>query len=230
LHLLKPAHRNATSWLAAIVGSAVLLLAVPAASHAAIQEPLSDFNNYECTGHTQAGPPELGSSEQQVQYTISCDGPITGYQLETQIPLTGVSAAPITESGKGVELTDTFSCQGELPGYAVNCVGLAQEDWETITGEFAIATPICAEPRVDPLLTVTYAATEAAKAKGEIPKVTQAISGPFDLGRPHGCRGDKESGGDRLHPKAPVKHKAKAKAKKTARRASHRARKASRRK
>ena len=220
MHLLTPAHRKATSWLATLVGAAALLLAVPAVSHAAVQEPLSDFNNYECAGKIKAGPPELGSSEQQVQYTISCDGPITGYQLQTQIPLTGVSAAPITQSGKGEELADTFSCFGELPGYAVNCVGLAQQDWEVITGEFAIGTKLCAEPRVDPLLTVSYAYTEAAKVKGEIPKVTEAISGPFDLGRPFGCKPDAQSGGDRLNPKAPTKHKAKAKAKKAAKKAA----------
>ena len=54
-------------------------------SHAVtIQEPLSNPNNYECAGKLKAGPPELGSEEQQVQYTISCDGPITGYALETK--------------------------------------------------------------------------------------------------------------------------------------------------
>ena len=215
MHLLKPAHRKATPWLAAIVGSAVLQLAVPAASHAAVEEPLSNPNNYECAGSLKAGPPELGSSEQQVEYKISCDGPITGFQLETQIPVTGISTSPTTANGKGEELQDTFSCFGELPGYSVNCGGLAQQDWETITGEFAIGTNICAEPRVDALLTVTYAYAESKTPGG----IAQAISGPFDLGRPFGCKPDAESGGDRLHPKPPVKHKAKAKAKKAAKKA-----------
>lgn len=218
MHLLKPAHRKATPWLAAIVGSAVLQLAVPAASHAAvqIQEPLSNPNNYECAGKLKAGPPELGSTEQQVEYKFACDGPITGYQLETQIPVTGISAAPITANGKGEELQDTFSCFGELPGFAVNCGGLAEQDWETISGEFAIGTKICAEPRVDPLLTVTYAYLE----KGV---VTQAISGPFDLGRPVGCPADKYSGSTRLEPKLNIiKTKHKAKKARKARRASHR--------
>ena len=38
--------------------------------------------------------------------------------------------------------------------------------------------------------------------------VTQAISGPFDLGRPKGCPADAFSGGTRLNPK-PIKHKKK---------------------
>jgi hypothetical protein len=157
----------------------------------------------------------LGSTEQQVEYKFACDGPITGYQLETQIPVTGISAAPITANGKGEELSDTFSCAGELPGFAVNCGGLAQQDWETISGEFAIGTKICAEPRIDALLTVVYAFTEPPKTE-----IKQAISGPFDLGRPRGCKPDAESHGDRLNPKPPAKHKAKAKAKKAAKKAS----------
>ena len=56
-------------------------------------------------------------------------------------------------------------------------MGATKAGYETITGQFAIGTKLCVEPRVDPLLTVTYAYLE----KGV---VTQAISGPFDLGRP----------------------------------------------
>ena len=73
----------------------------------------------------------------------------------------------------------------------------------TITGQFSIGTKLCKEPRVDPLLTVTYAYLE----KGVI---TQAIAGPFDLGRPKGCPPDAESGGTRLDPKeVTVSHKKK---------------------
>ena len=39
--------------------------------------------------------------------------------------------------------------------------------------------------------------------------VTQAISGPFDLGRPKGCPADAESGGTRLSPKPVASHKKK---------------------
>ncbi len=81
-----------------------------------------------------------------------------------------------------------------MPGHAVNCVGAAKGGYEQITGQFAIERKICAEPREDPLLTVTYAYLE----KGVI---TQAISGPFDLGRPVGCPPDFWSGSTRLNPK-----------------------------
>jgi hypothetical protein len=61
-----------------------------------------------------------------------------------------------------------------------------------VTGQFSIGTPLCAEPRVDPLLTVTYA---TADSKGVI---TQYISGPYDLGRPHGCPKSAQGGKTRI--------------------------------
>ncbi len=205
---LHPAHRKATWWLAAIVGSTLaLLLTAPAISHAEESNP----NNYECLGSVVPGTPEVGSEEEQVKYIFYCNGPITGYQLQSQIPLTGVQSPPLVTATAtplgaptGAPLTDAFSCSGEIPGYAVNCVGATKTGYETITGQFAIGSKLCAEPRVDPLLTVTYAYLE----KGV---VTQALSGPFDLGRPKGCRVDALSGSTRLSPKPVVKKAAKSK-------------------
>lgn len=204
LHAFQPAHRKATLWLAAIVGYLALLLASPAISHAEEPNP----NNYNCIGSIAAGQPVAGSEEQQVQYAFYCNGPITGYQLQSQIPVTGTESQPVLTSNATLKpLSETFSCSGEVPGYALNCVGLAKLGYETVTGEFAIGSKICVEPREDPLLTVTYAYLE----KGV---VTQAISGPFDLGRPSGCKPDAESGGTRLNPKPPAKHKKHKKGKK----------------
>jgi hypothetical protein len=177
------------------VGAGALLLATPALSNAAEVNP----NEYSCVGLTQAGPPELGSEEQQVQYTFYCDGPITGYQLQSQVPLTGVQSPPVVaDLQSGTPLNDTFSCSGEVPGYSANCVGAAKAGYERVTGQFAIGTKLCAEPRVDPLLTVVFASVEKTT-------VSQAISGPFDLGRPKGCPADALSGSTRLNPRPPIK-------------------------
>ena len=190
------AHRKATWWLAAIVGFACLLLMIPVAAHAEESNP----NNYNCLGSTAAGEPEAGNEEQQVRYQFYCNGPITGYQLQAQVPLTGLAGQPtVTSNATKSPLNASFSCSGEVPGYAVNCVGLAKEGYDTIAGQFSVGTKLCAEPRVDPLLTVTYAYLE----KGAI---VQAISGPFDLGRPIGCKPDALSGGDRLNPKPAPAH------------------------
>jgi hypothetical protein len=209
LHESLTVHRPTSRWLAAIVGSLALLLALPAVVRAEESNP----NNYNCSGHIGAGTPEEGSEEQQVKYSFFCDGPITGYQLAAQVPVTGEQSAPLVSTipaagaTEGTPLKDTFSCSGEVPGFAFNCVGLAKASYEVIAGQFSVEKKLCAEPRVDPLLTVTYAYLE----KGV---VTQAISGPFDLGRPRGCPADKFSGGTRLEPRAPVvSHKKKKKKK-----------------
>jgi hypothetical protein len=208
LHASQSAHRNATLWLTAIVGCLALLLATPALSHAEEANP----NNYNCLGSLAAGEPEEGSEEQQVKYTFYCNGPITGYQLQAQVPVTGIQSPPLVTDLAATPnpLKDTFSCSGEVPGYALNCVGVATKaGYEAITGQFAIGTKLCAEPRVDALLPVTYAYLE----KGAI---TQAIAGPIDLGRPNGCRPDAYSGSTRLEPKPLIKTHKKATKKKKA--------------
>lgn len=194
MHALTTAHRKA-ALLAAIVGCSVgPPLVAPAIGSAEETNP----NNYSCFGSLSAGKPEAGSEEQQVAYVFHCSGPITGYQLQSQIPVTGVQAAPlVTNIPSGTPVNDTFSCSSEIPGYADNCVGASKSQYETIAGQFAIGTKLCAEPRVDALLTVTYAYLE----KG-VP--TQAISGPFDLGRPSGCKPDAYSGWTRLSPRPVV--------------------------
>jgi hypothetical protein len=187
-------------WLMALLGALALSLAIPALGHAETAPatapietvPGSNPNNYECAGHIGAGKAEAGGEEQPVQYEFLCNGQITGYQLQTQLPITGIEGSPLVTNFQNQPLTDTFSCSGSFPGYAVNCVGTSTSGPdERVTGQFSIGWKLCTEPRVDPLLTVTYAYLE----KGVI---TQAISGPFDLGRPLGCPATPNSGKDRL--------------------------------
>jgi hypothetical protein len=214
LHASQLAHRKATPWLTAIVGCLALLLATPALSRAEEANP----NNYNCLGSLAAGSPEEGSEEQQVKYTFYCNGPITGYQLQAQLPVTGIQSPPLITDLAATPnpLKDTFSCSGEVPGFALNCVGVSTKTgYEAITGQFAIGTKLCAEPRVDALLTVTYAYLE----KGAI---TQAIAGPIELGRPKGCPPDAHSGSTRLEPKPLIKTHGKATKKKHRKRAAGR--------
>jgi len=181
------------------MGALALLMLLPAVGRAEESNP----NNLNCIGGIKAGTPEEGSEEQQVRYTFYCDGPITGYQLQSQIPVTGIQSPPeVFSNATKAALPDNFSCNGEVPGFALNCVGAAKEGYETITGQFAIEHKICAEPREDPLLTVVSATIE----KGA---VVQAIAGPFDLGRPLGCKPDAQSGGTRLNPAPATKKKSK---------------------
>jgi hypothetical protein len=177
--------------LTTLLGVLLLALAAPAFARAEATEP-SNPNNYECSGSIGAGQSEAGGEETPVKYQFLCDGQITGYQIQTQVPITGIEGAPLVTSHAGTPLNDTFACSGAFPGYAVNCVGASTtEPEETISGQFEIGWKLCTEPRVDALLSVTYAYLE----KGVI---TQAISGPFELGRPLGCRATALSGKTRL--------------------------------
>lgn len=203
MHTYRPVHHRASPWLGAILGSIVLSLAIVSSADAEEAGKEGSPNTYNCLGHTSVGAPEVGSSEQQVRYTFYCNGPITGYQLETNVPVAGFEAAPLVTNNKAEALSDSFSCGGELQGWADNCVGSTKLGWETVSGQFSIGTELCAEPRDDPLLTVTDIYLE----KG-VP--TQAISGPFDLGRPLHCPASPYKGGTRLDPVTPSPLKTKA--------------------
>lgn len=190
MHVFLSPERRRAWWLGAILSALAISLAAAASSRAEEGDP----NAYGCSGSIAGGHAEPGSEGTAVRYKFSCNGPITGYQLESQIPLVGLEAAPLVSNDKAEPLGETFSCGGEVPGYALNCVGSANAANDEISGQFFIGTKLCKEPREDPLLTVTYAYLEK-----EV--VTQAISGPFDLGRPVGCPRDGESGATRLSPK-----------------------------
>jgi hypothetical protein len=177
--------RPALALLAAVFALAITVPMAGASTNA---------NNYDCGGHIEAGPPQPGDDDTQVQYVFACGGPITGYQIQPQIGDTGFATdVSVFDQQNNAVTTDSFTCNGDFPGWGVNCVGkYTGNQYAKIVGTFAIATPLCAEPRVDPLLTVTYA---TADSKGV---VTQYISGPYDLGRPRGCKPSASSGQTRL--------------------------------
>ena len=140
-----------------------------------------------CKGHIQRGEADPDDpSLTVVTYRIACANPISGYQVqpdhevqtyETEVFGTDKTGAVIQE--------DAFSCSGDQPGYGVNCVGGYRGGYDVLQGSFTIKGKLCKEPRVDPLLTVVRATIDS---KG---KPAQAISGPFDLGRPRGCKASK---------------------------------------
>ncbi len=154
-------------------------------------------NNYDCRGGIEKGEVDAETGETEVRYIFACNGPITGFQVQPQIEATGYDTEvfgqdAVTKQVDGAN--DAFSCNGDIPGYGINCVGKYKGGYDRVEGKFTIDGDICTEPRVDPLLTVTYATTNAAGA------VVQSISGPYDLGRPRksGCKATKFSGKTRI--------------------------------
>jgi hypothetical protein len=141
-------------------------------------------NNMLCKGHIGKGEPSPDDpSATVVKYVFACSQAITGYQVQPDHAVTSVETEVFAtdHTTKAVVPTDSFSCFGDLPGYGVNCTGTYGGNWEVVAGSFSIDAKLCDEPRVDPLLTVTFGTANAQR------QVTQFLAGPFDLGRPRGC-------------------------------------------
>lgn len=186
---------------AAALATAIALLLVlqPAASPADV-----NLNNLDCQGHIGKGTPatdEVGDAN--VGYSFACNGPITGFSLLSSKEIGGYETETFGLDPKtgGPYPSDSFSCNGGLPGYGINCNGFAgftdnakleydpsQKSYVLIKGNFSIDGGLCDEPRPDVVLTV-MTATKAANGN-----VVQAISGPYGLGRPRGCPATKFSG------------------------------------
>lgn len=186
------------SALAALAATGIALVVL--LSHSASAPADVNFNNLDCNGHVEKAPTtEDDPDATQVKYSFACNGPITGYQIQPNLEVQSMETEVFgfDRVNKVPYPNDSFSCNGDLPGYGINCVGFAgfldnakrtydttQKSYVLIEGTFSIDGDICAEPRIDPLLSVV---TAGVAANGS---VTQSISGPFDLGRPvkTGCK------------------------------------------
>jgi hypothetical protein len=173
---------------AMLVAGASLLLLIGGSKPAGADQ---NANNTDCQGHVEKGEPSPDDpTATQVKYVFACSGPITGYQIQPQVPAQSLDTEvfALDRTTKQVVPTDSFSCQGIIPSYGINCVGTYGGNYEVVNGQFSIDPKLCDEPRVDPLLTVVYATKNASGA------VVQAIAGPFDLGRPRGCPKSAQNG------------------------------------
>jgi len=148
-------------------------------------------NENNCKGHIEKGDADPNDpTAVVVRYKFACSNPITGYSLFIDghpVQSIDTEVFGLDKTGNVVP-TDSFSCNGQFPGYGVNCVGTYGGNWDVVPAQFELDTPLCQEPRVDPILTVVNATANSAG------KITQAIAGPFDLGRPRGCPKSKFGG------------------------------------
>lgn len=171
--------------LAALVAGSLALISSLGTqpSRAAVND-----NQITCKGFIKAGVDDPEEPDlYQAQYRIRCDQAITGYSLfigAHQVQAIETETFPEYADGS-VVAADSFSCNGDLPGNGVNCVGTYSDLAGIITGTFAIDTPLCTPARIEPILTVAKASVSSAN------KAVLAISGPFSLGQPAGCKGKK---------------------------------------
>lgn len=142
-----------------------------------------NLNNNECYGHITKGEPGLADEDgvTQVKYVFACKAPITGYtiQLQKGVEAFDTEAIVLNKTTGDSVTTDSFSCNGDIPGLGFNCVGVYSGQFNNISGQFGIRGKLTKEPRINPRLSVVTATIASGK-------VVQAISGPFELGRPLG--------------------------------------------
>jgi hypothetical protein len=171
------------------------LVALTAAGFAAIliadatKAPADFTDNTNCWGKIEKGTPDPDDpAAVPIKYTIQCDGKISGYSIATapERQVTGAETEVFVTNGSGdVVGTDSFSCNGTFPGYGVNCVSPAGGEYKSpgnfIVGEFFVDKNRCAQPRLDPIVTVTLASVSSTN------KAVTALAGPFDLGHAVDC-------------------------------------------
>jgi hypothetical protein len=172
--------------LAALVAGTLALISSLGAqpSRAAVND-----NQITCKGFIKSADANPDDPDlYQAQYRIRCDQAITGYSLfigAQQVEQIETETVPLFADGS-VVAADAFSCNGDLPGNGVNCIGKYSDTSGIITGTFAVAEPLCtAGKRIEPILTVAKASVSSANA------AVLAISGPFSLGQPSDCKGKK---------------------------------------
>jgi hypothetical protein len=170
--------------------AAAVLLNHSAAKSVAIQNP----SNMLCKGHLDKGKADANDPDSGVvRYTFACAQPITGFsilpdKMATSFESEVFGADPQTLVPLG---SDAVSCAGDQPGFGVNCTGAVTGNWHPVKSTFTIDGDVCAEPRVDALLLVTFASASGSK-------IQQYIAGPFDLGRPRGCPKSANGGKTRI--------------------------------
>jgi hypothetical protein len=176
----------------AVLPAVALLLAAALTAFLLVQRPqvasaeLND-NQTACTGQVKPGEPDPDDPDVSVvHYRFKCSNPITGYQIVPGTEIEGFETEVFaTDLASGdVVPEDSFSCNGDLPGLGLNCVGNYTGHWHLAEGTFKIDGNLCAHPesaRIKPLLTVMRASIDS---KG---KPAQAIAGPFRLNGPKGC-------------------------------------------
>jgi hypothetical protein len=160
-------------------------LALPGAAAA-------NTDNTVCRGSLKAGE-KSADFENPLAYRIACSNYITSYSLV----MPGRSIIGMETEVFGLHNTtgeviptDAFSCNGDVPGWGINCVGTYGGGYNVLPGQVDLDGDVCTA--TGPVsLVVTYAtyarnADGTPKLSGGLPSVTTSTAGPFEL-KVKGC-------------------------------------------
>lgn len=163
-------------------------LTLPHAAHAAFTD------NTECKGSVKAGEKSV-DFDNPLSYRIACSNYITSYSIS--FPGRHIDAIETEVFGSNATTgevigTDSFSCNGDLPGWGINCVGFYGGSFNVLSGSVNLASgTVCRPASFNPVLTVSYAeyaknADGTPKLTSGMPTVTTSTAGPFTL-KVDGC-------------------------------------------
>ena len=148
-----------------------------------------------CKGHTEKAQ-DSEDYENAMDYVFACTGRILGYAIVSNREFDVFDTEIEVHDAAGtIVATDGFACEGDIPGFGVNCFGLGSGANNVVRGTVSVSgVKACAEPRTDAKLVVVPEAIDANSGVGKKNSLG-ALAGPFDLGRPKGCPKSSPLGG-----------------------------------
>jgi hypothetical protein len=184
--------------LAAAIALGGCALAIVAGPARAATPPPSAVT---CSGHADRGnDPTLPD---RIDVAFGCSGDIRSFTVVSSAPIGGfeVSAEVYDHTTQAIVETDSFFCEGLIPGDGFNCTGAAHAGKDVRTA-FETNDPVCSDTE----------ATERLRVLVVVSDVNGATAGPFrlrgpekcpkpDVARPAGRRGGKKHRHGRGAPK-----------------------------
>lgn len=153
-----------------------LLGGLLASSALALLPPVAPAANVSCAGHI-ARDKRPNAEPNALRYTVACSVPIKGYTITStrEVDVFSTEVEVFNPIDNSLLQGEAFTCEGDIPGFGINCFGTYKGAYHNIVGYYEVAgDDVCGKERPKAQLVV------AVNEKG-------AMAGPFDLRRPRGC-------------------------------------------
>jgi hypothetical protein len=149
-----------------------------------------------CSGHAQRGVEK--ATPDQIDVLFACSGSIKSYTIISSAPIGFFDVgSTVTKHGTDTIVeSDSFFCEGLIPGDGYNCTGQALVGGD-VHGDFETNDPVCS----------TTVLTPPLKLQVVVADVNGATAGPFRLRGPAACPKPKPAKKHKKHVKH-VKHAA----------------------
>jgi hypothetical protein len=177
---------------ALLAGALVLVCGVFAAGPARAATPAPSAVT--CSGHADRGAD--AAQPDRIDVAFGCSGDIKSFTVISSALIGGfeVSAEVYDHTTQAIVESDSFFCEGLIPGDGFNCAGAAHAGKDVKTA-FELNEPVCSDTE----------ATLPLKVQVVISDANGATAGPFRLRGPEACpspkpaKPAKPAGGKRRH-------------------------------